>query len=887
MFVVAILVVLTAVQPVSAVTFEVVSFTTDKLVYEVGETIYMASQLTASYNDPGYCHIAFLVVTDQWTVYEDAYYIDSSPDLRTFTSAYTILPSDTSPGENGIQATVQFNYEFVDERLTDSGVSSILINITRGHLSVVPISDMQVVTNSNASLSFKISSIHNDAIFYKNESVTIRITNSSSTLFETNTITDSLGVASINWSTQGIVPDSYNVTVIGDGNSDFLPITESFDLTVKPPPSFLDVLSLTDEIYCISNDGSDVQYVNVSLVHVDDSAHFIEGGTVTWNTSFSDGLLNYVGNGLYNGTIPFPVLPNTYRINFTATHNSFQSVTVSQMVQVLPRPLNSTVISGSPLISGYTWNYSIFVYDNLTSQPVSSLPVDISFNLADFHFNSEGLTSLNGWLNGTILFPSQTWGNGSLTISINASSYYNSYLRVSDFPVYYHPNISVGPTIMILGETTELHCVIQEPDGSPINGLPVMLYDSQGTMVATNTTDSNGSLWFHWNNSELPPQLNMNYTIFVPGDAELFRFDLSLNVSVPVKIPVSLNCTPFSIDVVRNNTIVLKSIVSSQWLSGISFNVTVMDLNGTYSETMLATEGMPFNLSIFMSESEILGPHVLKFVLQNNSYIQTNPFFATVNVYGSLICQITPIIAYYSDMIHINVSLHDELGIVVNSANITLYLDETSILISSEHLTNSTSVMLDLPSIILPGFNTFRFEIAHSWLNPVNVSVTVFVWIRTNLTLTISDEITTDTTKATHLVASRISIGSIIRPPPILFNGSMSTIPSTARPTSLDNCPRLSSGTNNRSTDLANSLTTLSGNGHTILNLNERILSGFCTIASSTALEVHPKDITPHFADSGPVISTSVRLSCASVIFLSNRRTSLSWTSGSDVFLYP
>ena len=110
----SILTILCIAGPVSAYYFEFYYFETDKLVYEVGETISMVSKLIADFSQDGWCYVSFSVVTDQGLVFADSYYIPPSPDIRYPNSSYTILPEDTFPNLDGSTAYVIFNVEVYD-----------------------------------------------------------------------------------------------------------------------------------------------------------------------------------------------------------------------------------------------------------------------------------------------------------------------------------------------------------------------------------------------------------------------------------------------------------------------------------------------------------------------------------------------------------------------------------------------------------------------------------------------------------------------------------------------------------------------------------------------------------------------------------------------------
>ena len=88
--------------PVSAFYFDFQYFETDKLVYEVGETIDMVAKLIADFSNDGWCYVSFAVVTDLGPSFADEYFTPPSPAVRYLNSSYTILPEDTSPNIAGV-----------------------------------------------------------------------------------------------------------------------------------------------------------------------------------------------------------------------------------------------------------------------------------------------------------------------------------------------------------------------------------------------------------------------------------------------------------------------------------------------------------------------------------------------------------------------------------------------------------------------------------------------------------------------------------------------------------------------------------------------------------------------------------------------------------------
>lgn len=325
--------------PVSAFYFDFQYFETDKLVYEVGETIDMVAKLIADFSNEGWCYVSFAVVTDLGPSFADEYFITPSPVVRYLNSSYTILPNHTSPNVTGVQAFVLFTVEIFDT-VSQSAGDNIEITINRGHLTTIPLSSLSVQYGLNTSLSLKVASIHNSNVGYSTEPVSIYVENSySQTMLDTNATTTSEGMIDLIWSDSLGPPGLYNLTVSSVGNEDFLPFADSFQVTVLPALSNLTIVSSPGSVYCQSPDESNIEQAEITVEHTDQNSNPIVNSTVQWTTSFGSGILADMGDGQYSNMIQFNTSPRTYQINITATNPQYQTAEISTVVNVLANSL--------------------------------------------------------------------------------------------------------------------------------------------------------------------------------------------------------------------------------------------------------------------------------------------------------------------------------------------------------------------------------------------------------------------------------------------------------------------------------------------------------------------------------------------------------------------
>jgi hypothetical protein len=347
LFPISLLLTVCLVTPVSAFYFDFQYFETDKLVYEVGETINMVAKLVADFSPQGWCYVSFAVVTDLGPTFADEYFIPPSSDVRYLNSSYTILPEHTAPNVTGAQAFAIFNVEIFDTVSQGSG-ENIEITITRGHLVVVPETPLVVQAESDTTLIFNVESVHNSSIVFENNLVNLHIENSSSqTILDVNTLTDAGGQVSLNWIESLGPPGAYNATVSSIGNEDFLPFSESFQVTVLPALSNLSVISSPPSVHCQSPDGSYVEQADIIVEHMNLDSDPVNDSLVIWETSFGSGPMTNQGNGQYSIRIPFQTSPGIHIVNITATNPQYQTAQETVLIDVLANSLLFTPLQAS------------------------------------------------------------------------------------------------------------------------------------------------------------------------------------------------------------------------------------------------------------------------------------------------------------------------------------------------------------------------------------------------------------------------------------------------------------------------------------------------------------------------------------------------------------
>jgi hypothetical protein len=493
------------VAPVSAFYFEFHYFETDKLVYEVGETINMVAELIADFSGDGWCYVSFAVVTDQGPVFSDLYYISPSTDVRHFNSSYTILPEDTSPGVNGTQAFVIFNVEIYDSYSQGEG-DTVVVNITRGHLSVLPLSPMNIEFNTNSSLDFRVVSTHNQSIPYRNGPVTVTLLNSTSdSILHVDTTTSSDGEVRINWTDTTGPPGDYTVTIASNGTEIFLPFSDSFPLVVTRAISNLTILSAPSSINCQTPDGSQIESADIMVNQKTRDGQPISDSTILWTTTFSAGIMNTLGNGFYNVSIPFTVEPSLYSVNLTAVNPLFRNESDSVTIDVNPYIVYLSTANA-------TWsakrgnNITLTVSINSTLLQSQLIPIEIFDSTGEINATVSVIANSQA----EIRFPISS--NASLGIHTMSVEMLESAYSVQDsldleINVYGVIDADVEFNLIYYGEIVEIDINATDDNGQSVGIIDLRIY-----------ADSALTPFFTINNADVTTSIEVPLTLDIyPG----------------------------------------------------------------------------------------------------------------------------------------------------------------------------------------------------------------------------------------------------------------------------------------------------------------------------------------------------------------------------------
>jgi hypothetical protein len=463
-------------------------------VYEVGETINMVAELIADFSGDGWCYVSFAVVTNQGPAFSDLYYISPSTDVQHFNSSYTIFPEDTSPGVNGAQAFVIFNVEIYDSYSQGEG-DTVAVNITRGHLSVHPLSPLNIEFNTNSTLDFEVASAHNQSIPYRNSPVTVTLLNSTSdSILQIDTTTSSEGEVRINWTDTTGPPGDYILTIASNGTESFLPFSDSFPLVVTRAVSNFTVLSAPPSIHCQTPDGSKIESADIVVDQRTQDDQPISDSTILWTTTFSSGTMNKLGNGIYSVSIPITVEPGLYSVNLTAVNPLYRNESESVIIDVTPYVVYLSTTNA-------TWsaargnNITLTISINSTSLQSQLIPIDIFDSIGEINTT----VSVTANSRAEITFPissNTSLGPHTMSIELLESAY-----SVHD-PIDLEINIlgvidvDVEISLVYYGETAQIEINATDDNGQNVEIIDLKIYaDSASTPFFTiNNADTTSSI---------------------------------------------------------------------------------------------------------------------------------------------------------------------------------------------------------------------------------------------------------------------------------------------------------------------------------------------------------------------------------------------------------
>jgi hypothetical protein len=524
--------------PATAFYFDFQYFETDKLVYEVGETIEMAARLIADFSPEGWCYVSFSVVTDLAPAFADEYFIPPLPSARIINSSYSVLPEDTSPGENGSHAFVLFSVEMFDT-VSQGAEDSVEVSIVRGHLTVTPLSSLIVQSGIQTTISLRATSIHSEDIPYENEEINIEVKNpESETVLIDNITTNSSGSFSFNWNDSMGVPGTYNLIVTGFGNDDFLGFSKTFQIDMLPATANLTIISAPEYVQCQSPDGSHYESDEIVVRHESANQSFIDDSTVYWNATFGNGLLSSLGNGYYSTYIDFRLISGFYDLNITAVNLKFQTTSITITIEVIKNTLHFLPISNNfSITQGSTTALDFIISEDFNWG--NNLTIEFSDLQHEIHLQSDvtpdyvNSVLIHGWYNLSL-------GTHSLRPSIN-SDYYEFASDTSSIQLVILGILKTNITVLsaYYSESLEVNLKLYDMNNLSIDIATISAYHDNETLPFDTLEQVNTSQMI---SIELPLKLFPGVHIIHLEISVPYYISLSatLNVSIWMKTNITI-----------------------------------------------------------------------------------------------------------------------------------------------------------------------------------------------------------------------------------------------------------------------------------------------------------------------------------------------------------
>jgi hypothetical protein len=470
----AIILVLGMSLPANAFYFDFQYFETDKLVYEVGETVNMVARLIADFSPEGWCFVSFAAVTDLGPAFADEYFISASQSPRMLNSSYQIVPDDTNPGENGTSAYILFNVEIFDTVSQGAG-DNIEIFITKGHLTVDPVTPLIVQSDDNITLTSRVVSIHDSSINYTNQPINIHLENpSAETVLDFNTTTNIDGSFSFDWNSSMGLPGTYDLLVSGTGNEDFLAFSKHLPLSVVPTASNITVINAPSSVQCQSPDGSNYENVNITVKHEAADFSGIIDSTLSWNTGFANGSMTHLGGGFYSTIIPFQTPPGFYFVNITSSNPKYQTDT-----HLIPIEVNENVLYFYPLQTNIMTNHGNSTSIEFTLEEEfdwgQELSLEFTDSIGEITLHKDVLPSISTILTIT------AWYNLSIgphNITLEPMSVYYTFSGLHEFQFNVFGELITNAMIdsAFYGESIQLNLSVQDINSFEVDPVSVKVY---------------------------------------------------------------------------------------------------------------------------------------------------------------------------------------------------------------------------------------------------------------------------------------------------------------------------------------------------------------------------------------------------------------------------
>jgi hypothetical protein len=387
--------------------------------------------------------------------------------------------------------------------------------------------------------------------------------------------------------------------------------------------------------------------------------------------------------------------------------------------------------------------------------------------------------------------------------NLTVSSYGNEdFIQQADsFQITVLPALS---NLTVISSPESVYC--QSPDGIHTEQAEFII---EHTELGLNPINDSTVQWTtNFSSGNLTSLGNGLYSNMIPFNTSPGIYSINFTAMNPqyqtAEITTIVNVLPNSLqfstfqpnwNVTRGTNVTIEFLVESTLDWNQSIQLQFIDSASQFSLTTTVQPDEFSFITIPIWNNVSVGQHTVNIFSTVQHYqFSAKPQF-NVTVIGTLDANVTIETVYYGETLEFNLEILDDNRQPVSWVELSVFCDNLPTPIAMTGLVDpSLAQNVSLPMWISSGIHNITFTISTQYFEAISYTISIRIWMRTNITIVItSSESESSISNSMHednvyLFTTRsISSGSIIRPPPILFRGMISTSPSAARSTSLDN----------------------------------------------------------------------------------------------------
>lgn len=333
--------------------------------YEIGETLTLTSSYTLEYSPPQETGQAiFSIHTLNSFVAEEIF---TEPGVRQLRSAdFRIDPQSWDPGADG-QTGVGNVTLVVDEEngtLMENAVVTFSVKRAGINCTCVNVTSSHVSDHEEIEVIFEFFNEHDRTLVIPNLVVQIQAYSDDGQLINNTYFTDSAGRIPIAFYETDWSSSNYTFNFNVSETSDYESATLEYQIYVNNSTA-LDASLAPESVYAY------VDYDPTSssiIVRENANSSYV---SLSWKTSFSEGMLSDNGNGTYQSIISAPKQKGTYPVVLRARKTNSTDYTIL-FLSVIGRPTNTILSLDGNITRGEPAAISIMIIDTISDHLVEN-----------------------------------------------------------------------------------------------------------------------------------------------------------------------------------------------------------------------------------------------------------------------------------------------------------------------------------------------------------------------------------------------------------------------------------------------------------------------------------------------------------------------------------